>query len=93
MYPREVDEVLILHPAVQEAAAVGAPDAYRGEVVRAYVSLRPGASATPEELLAHCAANLAKYKVPASIAIVDALPKTTVNKTDKKALKALAAAS
>ena len=93
VYPREVDEVLILHPAVQEAAAVGAPDAYRGEVVRAYVALRPGASATPEELLAHCAANLAKYKVPASIAIVDALPKTTVNKTDKKALKALAAVS
>ena len=72
---------------------MGAPDAYRGEVVRAYVALRPGMSATSDELIAHCAANLAKYKVPASIAIVDALPKTTVNKTDKKALKALAAVS
>jgi long-chain acyl-CoA synthetase len=87
VYPREIDEVLFLHPDVADAAAVGAPDDYRGEVVRAYVVLQPGATATVDDLLVHCRTNLAKYKVPASIEILDALPKTTVNKTDKKALR------
>ena len=87
VYPREIDEVLFLHPDVADAAAVGVPDAYRGEVIRAYVVLRPGAAATRDELLAHCRANLARYKVPAAIEILAALPKTTVNKTDKKALR------
>ncbi len=87
VYPREVEEVLHLHPAVMEAAAVGAPDAYRGEIVVAFVALRPGARAGAGELLDHCRANLAKYKVPARIEIKDALPKTSVNKTDKIALK------
>ncbi|MBV8535433.1 MAG: AMP-binding protein [Alphaproteobacteria bacterium] len=93
VYPREIDEVLFLHPDVADAAAVGAPDDYRGEVVRAYVVLRPSGRATAEDLLAHCRANLAKYKVPASIDILDALPKTTVNKTDKKVLRERARAA
>jgi len=93
VYPREIDEVLFLHADVADAAAVGAPDAYRGEVVRAYVVLRPGAKANVEDLLAHCRRNLAKYKVPASLEILDALPKTTVNKTDKKALRERARAA
>ncbi len=87
VYPREIDEVLYAHPEVLEAAAVGVPDSYRGEVIRARVVLRPGAAATTEDLLAHCVANLAKYKVPASITIVAALPKTTVGKIDKLALR------
>jgi long-chain acyl-CoA synthetase len=89
VYPREVDDVLFMHPAVQDAATVGVPDAYRGEVVRCFVVLRPGISVTAEALLAHCARNLARYKLPVSIAVLDALPKTTVNKTDKMALRAL----
>jgi long-chain acyl-CoA synthetase len=76
---------------VADAAAVGAPDAYRGEVIRAFVVLRAGARATPEDLVAHCRANLAPYKVPASIECLPALPKTTVSKTDKQALRARAA--
>jgi long-chain acyl-CoA synthetase len=88
VYPREIDEVLFLHPDVADAAAVGVPDAYRGEVLRAYVVLCPGAKSTVEDLLAHCQTNLARYKVPAVIEIVASLPKTTVNKTDKKALRA-----
>jgi long-chain acyl-CoA synthetase len=88
VYPREIDEVLYGHPAVLEAAAVGVPDDYRGEIVKAQVVLRPGANATVDELIAHCRANLAKYKVPAEIAVVPALPKTTVGKIDKKTLKA-----
>src|SRR5690606_18927009 len=90
VYPREIDEVLALHPAVQEAAAVGVPDAYRGEVVKAFVVLRPGARASVEALLAHCSANLAKYKVPAALALVPELPRTPVGKIDKKALKEIA---
>jgi len=91
VYPREVEEVLFLHPAVMEAAAVGAQDDYRGEVVVAFVALRPGARANAEELLAHCRTNLARYKVPARLEILAALPKTSVNKTDKKQLKERAA--
>ena len=87
VYPREVDDVLFLHPAVVDAASVGAPDAYRGEVLRSFVVLRAEADATVEALLVHCARNLAKYKVPVSITVVEALPKTGVNKTDKKALR------
>jgi long-chain acyl-CoA synthetase len=91
VYPREVEEVLFLHPAVMEAAAVGAKDDYLGEVVVAFVTLRPRARANAEELLVHCRANLARYKVPARVEILEALPKTSVNKTDKKKLKERAA--
>jgi len=90
VYPREVEEVLCTHPAIAEAAVVGAPDAYRGEILRAYAVLRAGATATAADLLAHCAANLAKYKVPATLELLAALPKTSVSKTDKQALRARA---
>ena len=89
VYPREVDDVLFMHPAVIDAATIGAPDAYRGEAVRSFVVLRPGAGVSVDELLAHCANNLARYKVPAAIEVLDALPKTTVNKTDKQALRGM----
>jgi len=91
VYPRELEEVLMQHSAVMEAAVVGARDEYRGEVPVAYVVLRPGASATEDELQAHCRANLARYKVPAGIRFLDALPKTSVAKTDKNALRRQAA--
>jgi long-chain acyl-CoA synthetase len=89
VYPREVDEVLYAHPAVLEAATVGVPDAYRGEAIRAYVVLKPDARTSIDALLEHCRANLAKYKVPAAIVPVEALPKTPVGKIDKKALRGL----
>jgi long-chain acyl-CoA synthetase len=87
VYPREVDEVLLLHPAVQEAAAFGVPDAYRGEVLHAQVVLRLAAAVEAGDILAHCRMNLAKYKVPVSLAVVDTIPKTAVGKIDKAALK------
>ncbi len=87
VYPREIEEVLFAHPAVMEAAAVGAPDPYKGEIVRAYVVLKPQARAGEEELLTHCRANLAKYKIPATIERLEAIPKTAVNKIDKQALR------
>jgi long-chain acyl-CoA synthetase len=88
VYPREVEEVLFTHPDVAEAAVVGQPDAYRGEILRAFVVLRPGRAFDEEALKAFCAEQLARYKVPARIEALEALPKTSVNKTDKKVLKA-----
>ncbi len=87
VYPREVDEVLYAHPAVREAAAAGVPDPYYGETIRAYVVLKEGATATAEELIAHCAKNLAKYKVPSRIEFVRELPRTTVGKIDRRTLR------
>jgi long-chain acyl-CoA synthetase len=87
VYPRELEEVLVTHPAVLEAAVVGARDAYRGEVPVAYVVLRSGARAGDEELAAHCRESVARYKVPARIRIVPELPRTSVNKIDKNALR------
>lgn len=86
VYPREVEEVLNSHPAVAEAAVVGGPDAYKGECLHAYVCLRK--EVETEELLAYCGARLAKYKIPATLEVLDALPKTSVGKLDKVPLKA-----
>jgi long-chain acyl-CoA synthetase len=85
VYPREVDDVLLMHPAVQEAASFGVPDAYRGEVLHAHVV--PRQPIEVDGLLAHCRQNLARYKVPVSITIVAAIPRTTVGKIDKLALR------
>ena len=93
VFPREIEEVLHAHPAVQEAAVVAVPDAYRGEAVEAFVVLREGAHASADALLAHCGANLAKYKWPARLHLVAALPKTSVGKLDKLRLRAEAAAA
>ncbi|WP_329387468.1 AMP-binding protein [Streptomyces sp. NBC_01351] len=87
VWPREVEDVLYAHPAVREAAVVGVPDPYRGESVKAYVSLRPGASAEPEELAAHCAARLAAYKYPRRVEILPVLPKTTSGKILRRELR------
>ncbi|HET9043583.1 MAG TPA: AMP-binding protein [Burkholderiales bacterium] len=87
VYPREVDEVLFAHPAVSEAAAAGVPDPYYGEAIRAYVVLKPGARVTAEDILAHCKANLARYKVPGRIYFVTELPRTTVGKIDRTMLR------
>ncbi|HXM75147.1 MAG TPA: long-chain fatty acid--CoA ligase, partial [Thermoanaerobaculia bacterium] len=80
VYPREVDEVLYAHPAVLEAAAVGVPHPSKGEVVKAFVVLRPGSKATAQELMHHCRANLAPYKVPVEIVFRAELPKTLIGK-------------
>ncbi|MCC6608598.1 MAG: AMP-binding protein [Burkholderiales bacterium] len=87
VYPREVDEVLFAHPDVKEAACAGVPDPYYGESIRAYVVLKAGARVTAEDVLAHCKANLARYKVPARIYLASELPRTTVGKIDRIALR------
>jgi long-chain acyl-CoA synthetase len=86
VYPREVEEVLASHPAVAEAAVVGGPDAYKGECLHAYVSLRE--KIEEESLLGYCKERLAPYKIPSTLEILDALPKTSVGKLDKLPLKA-----
>ncbi len=87
IYPREVEEVLYRHPKVQEAAVAGIPDPYRGETVKAYVVLKPGETATEEEIIAFCRENLAKYKVPTAVEFRDSLPKTMVGKILRRALR------
>jgi long-chain acyl-CoA synthetase len=87
IFPREVDEALYEHPKVLEAAAVGVPDEYRGETVRAYVVPRPGATLTEEELTAFLKERLAPYKVPKQFEFRDALPKTLVGKVLRRSLR------
>lgn len=87
VWPREVEDCLYAHPAVLEAAVIGAPDPYRGETVLAYVSLKPGASADQSMLVVHCRKLLAAYKCPRAIHIVDDLPKTATGKIQRHALR------
>ncbi|WP_316759632.1 class I adenylate-forming enzyme family protein [Streptomyces herbicida] len=88
IYPKEIETILGDHPDVREAAVVGAAEPRLGEVPVAFVALRAGASATAADLLDHCRARLARYKMPAEIVLVDGLPRNPVGKTDKPALRA-----
>jgi long-chain acyl-CoA synthetase len=87
VWPREVEDVLYGHPAVREAAVVGVPDAYRGETVKAFVSLKPGRSAAEPELIAFCRERMAAYKYPRRVEIVDELPKTATGKILRRELR------
>ncbi len=87
IYPREIDEVLFQHPKIQEAVAVGIPDEYRGETVKAYVVLRPGETATAEEIIAFCRQKLAAYKVPKLVEFRSFLPKSMIGKILRKILR------
>ncbi|HZS05395.1 MAG TPA: long-chain fatty acid--CoA ligase [Blastocatellia bacterium] len=91
VYPNEVEEVLFTHPAVLEAAVIGTPDEYRGEVVKAFVVLKPGLQATAEELMEHCKTRLAKYKWPAVIEFAASLPKSAVGKVLRRELREIEA--
>jgi long-chain acyl-CoA synthetase len=84
--PREVEEVLYEHPKVQEAVVAGVPDKYRGESVKAFLVLRPGVTATAEEIVEHCRARLAPYKVPKQVEFRAELPKTMVGKFLRRVL-------
>jgi long-chain acyl-CoA synthetase len=87
VYPREVEEVLYRHPAVLEAAVIGIPDPYWIEKVHAVVATKKGKTTTPEELIAFCKKEIAGYKTPKSIDIVDALPKNPAGKILKRELR------
>ncbi|MCI0475701.1 MAG: AMP-binding protein, partial [Anaerolineales bacterium] len=87
VYPVEIEGVLYKHPAVHMCAVVGVPDEKWGEVGKACVVLKPGAKATEEELLAFMQSNLARYKVPKSVALLDALPVSGMGKILKRELR------
>jgi len=87
IYPREVEEVLYRHPAVMECAVIGVPDEKWVERVHAVVVLRPGHSATGEEISNFCKENLARYKAPRSVEFVESLPKNPQGKILKKELR------
>jgi long-chain acyl-CoA synthetase len=87
VWPREVEDVLYGHVAVREAAVVGVPDEYRGESVKAFVSLNPGAEVTSEELIAFCRERMAAYKYPRTIDLMDELPKTATGKILRRELR------
>jgi long-chain acyl-CoA synthetase len=92
VYPRVIEEAAVMHPAVQEAIAIAVPDAYRGQAPKLFVTLRPGASATPEDIAAFLAEHLNKIEIPRQVEIREALPKTLVGKLSKKELVAEEAA-
>jgi len=86
VYPRDVEEVLYTHPAVREAVCAGIPDAYWGEMVKAYIVFKDGMSVTEEEVLAYCHDKLAAYKIPKKVEFREALPKTAVGKVLRRFL-------
>jgi long-chain acyl-CoA synthetase len=88
VYPAEVEEVLLEHPDIAEAAVVGEPDEGTGEAVVAFVVAEPGHEPDPDELLAHCARSLARYKCPARVEVVDALPRSFAGKVLRRELRA-----
>ena len=93
VFPDEVDGILARHPAVLESATIGIPDAQSGEHVRAVVVLKPGHSATSEELIAHCRNELAPFKVPRAIEFRPELPKSAAFKVLRRELRAEAIAA
>jgi long-chain acyl-CoA synthetase len=88
IYPREVEEVLLTSPGVAEVAVVGAPDPEWGEVVVAFVVVRPGAATDAQALDAHCLDRIARFKRPKRYVFVDALPKNHYGKVLKTELRA-----
>jgi long-chain acyl-CoA synthetase len=87
VFPRDIEDILLAHPAVAQAGVVGRPDARLGEEVVAFVSLRPGAEATAAELTEHAKQHLAANKYPREVTIVPMVPLTSVGKLDRKKLR------
>jgi long-chain acyl-CoA synthetase len=87
VYPNEVEAVVAAVPGVAECACIGVPDERTGEAVRVYAVATPGASVCADDVIAHCRRELASYKVPRHVGFVDALPKSSVGKVLRKALR------
>ena len=87
VYPREVEEVLYMHPKVKEAVVVGIPHEFLGEEIKAYIVLKKGETATAEEIIQFCRQLLSKFKVPKEVEFRDRLPKTLVGKVLRRVLR------
>jgi long-chain acyl-CoA synthetase len=87
IWPREVEDVLYRHPAVKECAVIGAPDPVKGEVVKAFIAVRPDVGLTAEEVEAFCRERMAAYKVPRLVEFVAEIPKSPTGKILKRVLR------
>ncbi len=87
VFPDEVDGVLMAHPAILEAATIGVPDADRGETVKSFIVLQPGATLTVEEIETYTREQLASYKIPRQVEFLDELPKSSVMKILRRELR------
>jgi acyl-CoA synthetase (AMP-forming)/AMP-acid ligase II len=87
IYSREIEDVIIKHPAVLEVAVIGVPDEKWGESIKAIVSLREGKKATEEEIISFCKEYLASFKKPKSVEFIDAIPKNAYGKVLKRELR------
>ena len=87
LYPREIEEVMLQHPSVEEIAVIGVPDPVWNEVPKALVVLRAGHAASSEELIAFAVGRMARFKVPRSVDFIDALPRNTSGKVLKRELR------
>jgi long-chain acyl-CoA synthetase len=91
IYPRDVEEVIAQHPAVREVAVVGVPSEKTGEEVKAYIALQPDQEVSAEAIIAYTQQFMANYKTPSQVEFIEALPRNTVGKINKRALRELAA--
>lgn len=93
IYPKEIDEILFEHSKILEACAVGIPDPYRGETVKAFIVVKPGETLTAEEVIQYCKEHLAAYKVPKQVGFLETLPKSAVGKILRRELREMELAS
>lgn len=87
VYPREVEEVLLQHPDVSEAAVVGIADHIYGELIEAYIVTKPGSLVTKQELIQHCTGRLARYKIPSTLEFREELPRTIIGKVLRRTMR------
>mgnify|MGYP006285016045 CR=1 FL=1 len=87
IYPRELEEIIIQHPAVQEVAVIGVPDEFWGEAVKACIILKPGQATTEEEIISFCSQRMGSYKKPKSVDFLEDLPKSNYGKVLKRTLR------
>ncbi|MFA5284286.1 MAG: long-chain fatty acid--CoA ligase [Smithellaceae bacterium] len=87
IFPKEIDEILFEHPNISEACCIGIPDEYRGETVKAFIVIKPGATVTKQEVTAFCKERMTGYKVPTEVEFIDELPKSAIGKIMRRELR------